>query len=243
MGPIEGFTGDVKIAERLGNLLGLEASKVFLSLSTSPTRKKLHEIIESGAPLTQYIDEPIAQESDKLRFISRTVSLPYRNPFSNKLESSEEKLVNCRAELQELLDRGGKEEGEAVIKKRQQMDRLTIYVNQLHRYRETSHQFVPIHAIRIGPVAILAMGNEPYCEIGVEVKRNSLFPHTMFAAYLAGNSVYIPTPDVYLPQSPFEVEYSPFSPDAAQLLVEAANSLLHELKTSEMNEEETKYNS
>jgi len=227
MGPVEGFVGDTAVAERLGTLLGLEAAKVFLGLNTSPTRRKLHEIIESGAPLTQYIDEQVEGAPDTLKVLSRPLKLPVRDTLPDVYELAGERLAEWEAALRTEREAGGTAETMAVL--HQRIEREQLRLERRNQYKSLSHKEVEMHAIAIGPVAIVAMWGEPYAEIGAESKRRSPWAHTLFAAYLGSDPIYIGTPEMYLPQPPFEIECSPFAPEAAEETVNAALELLNEL--------------
>lgn len=205
-------------------MLGLEAAKVFWSLNTRSIRKKLDCILESGAPLTQYTDEPVAKAEDAIRMLSREVPLPIRNPLSDILENSDERLAQLQSKLRRLQQSGRSNADLALLL--QQIERETWRAESKKKYKEQQQQYVEMHAIRLGDIAILAMWGEPYCEIGLEVKQKSPFAQTLFAAYLGGDLGYIGTPEMYLPNPPFEIDISPFAPAAANLVVEAASDLL-----------------
>jgi hypothetical protein len=78
-----------------------------------------------------------------------------------------------------------------------------------------------IHAIRFGPAALVSSAGEIFAQIGVEVKRRSPVPHTLFAAYTNGDIGYIPTPDAY-PEGGYEVENAcRMDPQAAEILTQS----------------------
>src|SRR4051794_26699831 len=76
VGPVRGFTGDRSVYRRLGRMLGLEASKVALGLETLPRRERLVGVMESGADIALYEDEPVEQPFPEFRVRSRMVKLP-----------------------------------------------------------------------------------------------------------------------------------------------------------------------
>jgi hypothetical protein len=228
MGPAEGFVGDVAVAEKLGKLLGLEAAKVFLSLNTSPTRKKLDSIIESGAPLTQYIDEAIDQPDQRLRILNQNVAIPVRNPLPDVYEKADERLARWQAALQAKLGIAGLDQERAEMS--QKIERELLRLDRKKLYKAAAHMEIEMHVICIGEIALLTIWGEPYCEIGIEVKKRSPFANTIFACYLGSDPIYIGTPEMYLPQPPFEIENCPFAPEAAAVVVQSALQLLQQAK-------------
>ena len=58
-GPIHGFVGEVEVARKAGKILGLEASKVRMSIDPFERKEKLVEIIPAGADLGMYEDVPV----------------------------------------------------------------------------------------------------------------------------------------------------------------------------------------
>lgn len=227
IGPIEGFVGDARVAERLGTMLGLEAAKVFTAIDTRPGHSELADVVESGAPLTQYrwVDEPPI--FDGLRLRSRAVSLPVRHPLSEVFTGAARRADALRARISELEEVGAPQ-AEIVLLRQ-------FLVREMHRhasaeaYRDVRALEVEMHALRIGPIAISLMWGEPYAQIGAEVKHRSPMRDTLFGGYTGGAPTYIPTPDVYLAHPPFEVDISPLAPEAAQIAVEAALGLLEEV--------------
>jgi hypothetical protein len=61
VGPMEGFTGDVAVVERLGTILGLEGAKVFVGLETRPVELRYVRPRESGATLAVWEEHPVAE--------------------------------------------------------------------------------------------------------------------------------------------------------------------------------------
>ena len=55
----------------------------------------------------------------------------------------------------------------------------------------------PVQALRLGPVAVVAMAGEVFVRIGQEIARRSPFPHTVALGYSNGLLGYVPTADVY----------------------------------------------
>ena len=66
----------LEAARKAGKLLGLEASKVRMSIDPFEREEKLVEIIPAGADLGIYEDVPIAKPCDDLEIINTYVDLP-----------------------------------------------------------------------------------------------------------------------------------------------------------------------
>lgn len=86
-----------------------------------------------------------------------------------------------------------------------------------------------MHALALGPVALLLSWGEPYSRIGVEIKEGSPFEHTLFCGYLGGHPMYVVTPEAFEQPQPFQVDNCPFAPEAASILVRSALDLLDDL--------------
>ena len=97
----------------------------------------------------------------------------------------------------------------------------------MDRYRGKKTLPVEAFAIRLGDAAIAAISGEPYSEIGAQVKSRSPFHEkTLFAGYVGGDMMYIPTADVYAYQPPpMEVDNSPYAPEAARWWAGSPNEL------------------
>jgi hypothetical protein len=87
-----------------------------------------------------------------------------------------------------------------------------------------------IHAVRFGEVALVASAGEIFTQIGVEIKRRSPLPNTLFAGYTNGDIGYIPTPDAY-PEGGYEVERAcRVDPQTAETLTEGCLRVLGRVK-------------
>ena len=75
-GPVHTFVGDVKVARKAGKLLGLEASKVRMSLDPFERREELIEIVQAGADLGIYEDVAVNKPNDDLTCLLYTSPSP-----------------------------------------------------------------------------------------------------------------------------------------------------------------------
>jgi neutral/alkaline ceramidase-like enzyme len=93
----------------------------------------------------------------------------------------------------------------------------------------------PVQALRLGPVAVVAMAGEVFVQIGQEIVRRSPFPHTVALGYSNGLLGYVPTADAH-PLGGYEVNdaYRYFgtlmiAPESEALILDAAGRLLARL--------------
>jgi len=71
---------------------------------------------------------------------------------------------------------------------------------------------IPIQALRVGDIAVIGVPGETFSRQGMDVKRGSPFPHTLFLGYSNGCVSYIPTPDAY-PEQGWSVTDRYYVPD------------------------------
>ncbi|MEW6360157.1 MAG: hypothetical protein AB1696_27730 [Planctomycetota bacterium] len=87
-----------------------------------------------------------------------------------------------------------------------------------------------IHAIRFGPAAVVSSAGEIFAQIGVEVKRRSPIPNTLFAGYTNGDIGYIPVPEAY-EEGGYEVTHAcRVDPGAASILIDGCLRALERVK-------------
>lgn len=232
VGPVETFVADAAVARRLGTRLGLEAARVHMGLDTRPVQTRLRNVIESGAALAEYEEVPTEAPAPRLAIANGFAELPTRSPMAGVYERAPEQLAEWKAKLSDLIHQ--RAEPSAVAAALQRVTRLQLRTDRLARYKGKKSLSVEIHAVRLGDAAIAAISGEPYSEIGAEVKRRSAFPHkTLFAGYVGGDMMYIPTAEVFGYQPPpMEVDNSPYAPQAAQVAIDRLVQLLGECNRS-----------
>jgi hypothetical protein len=226
VGPVETFVAEAAVARRLGTRLGLEAARVHLGLDTRPVQKRLRNVIESGATLAEYEEVPTEAPAPRLAIAHAFAELPTRSPLAEIYEKAPEQLAEWKAKLTDLINHGAEPGGVAAALQR--VTRLQLRSDRLLRYKGKKTLPVEVHAVRLGDAAIAAISGEPYSEIGAEVKARSPFPQkTLFAGYVGGDMMYIPTAEVFEYQPPpMEVDNSPYAPQAAQVAVQHLLQLL-----------------
>lgn len=223
IGPRIGYTGDLHAYQRMGAILGLEAAKVALNIDTLPRRERYVGVLQSGAPIALYEDEPEEPEVPVVRVARRIAALPLRKLRpAIELEAEAQK---CSAELERLRGQASVEEVRAANARSTQAN---WHADMAKLYAGKSTVDWEIQCIRIGPVALLSTRGEPFTEISRQVVAGSPFPHTLVSGYSNGAFGYIPTKQA-CQEGGYEIEASPFSPDAAETLVNESLRLLREV--------------
>ncbi len=229
VGPVETFVADASVARRLGTRLGLEAARVHMGLDTRPVETRMRNVLESGAALAEYEEVPTDAPAPHLAIAHGLAELPTRSPLAEVYEKAPQHLVEWKVKLHDLINQ--RAAADAVAAALQRVTRIQLRADRLMRYKGKKALSVEIHAVRLGDAAIAAISGEPYSEIGAAVKRRSPFPKkTLFAGYVGGDMMYIPTADVFEYQPPpMEVDNSPYASQAAQIAIDRLLQLLEEL--------------
>jgi neutral ceramidase len=217
------YVGDPAVYRRLGAILGHEAAKVALRLQTVPRRERLVKVLESGAPLGIYADEPVGEPDGTLRVATRPVRLGVR-AYPPAAEVSAE-ARRAAERLHALRGHASHDELQAAVGVARRAGMLADKARQYAGRREV---VADLHGIRVGAIALVGFPGEPFSEIGVRVKEGSPFPHTLFSGYTNDYLGYVPVAEAY-PEGGYEVDTSPFLPDTADRLAEASLALLADL--------------
>ena len=226
--PRRGFTGDPRVYRRLGRLLGLEASKVALGIETLPRREEYLGVLQSGAPIALYHDEPVEPEPPALRMLTRHIRMPLRT-FDDPGALLEE-VKGLQRQLEGARREGNADEIRGVTARLTQTSARANMARQYHGREWIEWQ---MQAIRVGSVALLSVEGEPFAEIGMRIAEGSPFAHTLFSGYSNGAFGYIPTREA-VDEGGYEVTNgSPFSGGAADVVVDEGLRLLRELTAEE----------
>jgi Neutral/alkaline non-lysosomal ceramidase, N-terminal len=221
--PRVGFTGDLRVYHQLGKLLGLEASKVALSIETLPRQERLTGVIESGTAIALYEQVPVEPEVPKLRVLSRTLQLPLKSfPSPEDLEVEAESF---RQELTRLRQEGDEKQIAAATARATQAGMRAERARLFHGKTQLDWQ---LQGIRIGSVALLSIPGEPFTEINAQIVSRSPFAETFFSGYSNGGFGYMPVASSY-PEGGYEVETSSFAPRTAEIVVREGIQMLHDL--------------
>jgi hypothetical protein len=224
LGPILGFTGDLRVYRRLGGWLGLEAAKVSLRMETRPRRELLVDVQGSGAPIAVYQRELKETDQPVLRVCNRTLELPLKRfqPLA-ELEAELEETLRVRDHLR-AAGKAEEEIRQATALATQAEDRVL----DARIYEGKTHIDWPLQGMRIGPIALLSTPGEPFIELNRRIVASSPFAHTLFSGYSNGGFGYLPNRESF-EEGGFEVETTPFAPGAGERLVDESLKLLAEL--------------
>lgn len=213
-GPIITFVGDIEAPRKLGKRLGLEAARVRLEIDPVQRKERLVEIVGSGADLGMYADEPAEETDQTLRVVNTHVELPAGDfPPVAEIEAEFDRLM---ADLEKVRRTGD----EKAVKAAVMASKRAWIRRNLARMAQTDPIKVHLQAIRIGETALIGVPGEPFAEIGVDVKRRSPAPHTVFCGYTNGLFAYIPTTQAY-EEGGYEVRTTPFKAGADRDLADA----------------------
>ncbi len=222
-GPIEGGTGDVKVAHRLGTILGLEAAALAMQIETVRRAPKLEGFVESTAFAAKQPWRVEGPRDATLKFAARTLSLPPRQYTPAEIRAMEERLAQAEKALEPARSSGDSwRKHQAEARHRRFFDLL----EQWRKPHDPTPVTVDVQALRIGNMVLVAMPGEPFAEIGAAVKKSSPFPITMFCGYSTGKGGdYMPVDAEYAHEG-YEVERTPYGRAAAEKLVRETIALL-----------------
>jgi hypothetical protein len=186
---------------------------------------KFREVIPSGAPLGMYDSEFATGPTLPLRVIDKEIlvplreGLPERKAATEKLELWKEKLKVTR----EKKDEPGITE--AIYMAR----RADIQLRMADDFGGKTSAGVRTHFLTFGDFAFVGCNIEPFCEIGMAVKKRSPFPATFMCGYTNGRMAYMATAEEW-PKGGYEVENSPFGLQAAETLTDEILKTLDSLR-------------
>ena len=226
-GPVEGFTGDLSVAHRLGRILGHQIAAAAEQIETVRRKPRFEGFVESTAYQAKQHWRVDGPRDATLRFGSTLVEVPRRTYSEPEIAGMRSRLERAESRLSALGS------GADPWKKHQAGARVRRFGDLLAQWTaaaDSSPLQIEVQALRIGELAIVAMPCEPFAEIGVAVRESSPFAFTMFCGYSDGTGGdYVPTADEYQ-HGGYEVERSPYDAGAADRVVEAAKKLLATLR-------------
>lgn len=224
---MEGGTGDIEVAHRLGTVLGLEATALAMRTDTVIRQKTVEGHIESTAFGTIERMRVKGPRETTLKFAKKTLELPARQYTAQDID----RMATLTAQAQKNLDEVSKS-GDA-WRKSQAEARLRRWADLLATYKRpqiVKTVQIEVQALRIGDIAIVAMPGEPFAEIGAAVKKASPFPITLFCAYSNGKGGgYMPVESEYS-QGGYEVDMTPYGIGASELLMRETSNLVKSLR-------------
>ena len=226
-GPIEGFTGDLGVAHRLGRILGHEVAALALGIETVRREPTPEGFVESTAYQARQHWRVKGPRAAVLRFDERKVEVPRRMYSAEEIKGMDERLRRAERRLRLL---GPAADPWRLHQAAARVRRFADLLAQRRKTADPSPLAIEVQALRIGDLAIVAMPGEPFAEIGRAVRKASPFALTMFCGYSDGlGGDYVPTPEEYA-FGGYEVERTPYGPGAARKIIDDAVDLLRSLR-------------
>ncbi len=221
-GPVEGFTGDLRVAHRLGSVLGHQAAALAVAIETTRREPRFEGFVESTAYQARQPWRVAGPRDATLKFATATVQVPRRRYTAADIDRMETQLAGARAKAAEAAATGDPS------KKHQAEARVRRFADLLEKWKkpwDATPIDVQVQMLRIGELAIVAMPGEPFAEIGAAIRKASPFAVTMFCGYSSGDGGdYMPIASEYA-HGGYEIERTPYAPEAAAKVVRESSLL------------------
>ena len=228
IGPREGFTGDLAVYRRAGARLGYEVCRVGEGIRTRGGNFEFDQVVESGASLGIFRWKDQGNDAIKIRTGTAVASLvPHPVEPIEKLQSEYGRLEE---KLHQAHERGNPAEIQDL---HYQVKRAALQLQRAQCLSEKGAIDIPVHGTALGDAALVLTPLEPFCEIGMALKKKSPFPATLFCGYSMGGHFlcYLPT-DEALDAGGYEVGITPFGRGSAEHLADTSVALLNKLRES-----------
>ncbi len=226
IGPAEGFTGDLAVYRRAGARLGYEVCRMADGIRTRGGDFEFNQVVESGASLGTFKWKD--QGDDAIRIRAETAVAPLVPHPVEPIEKLQSEYDRLEERLHQAHERGNPEEIQDL---HYQVKRAALQLQRAQCLSEKSAVDIPVHGIALGEAALVLTPLEPFCDIGMAVKKQSPFPATLFCGYSMGGHFlcYLPT-DEALDAGGYEVGITPFGRGSAGRLADASVELLKRLR-------------
>jgi hypothetical protein len=206
-GPIEGYSGDLELAHRLGAILGHEAAALALRISTVRREPRFEGYVESTALQAKQPYRVLGPHDATLKYTSKILALPRRSYTKEDIDRMTRLTADADRKIAAVKQARGSEweQSQAAARRRR-------WANLLERYQQPANLEpvrLEIAVLTIGDMALVLSNGELFAEIGAAVKKASPFQVTMFCGY--GNHPgggYMPTREEYAFGS-YEANYTP----------------------------------
>lgn len=221
VGPREIFVSDLSVYRRLGAMLGHEAAGTALRASWRRHRQRFREA-EPSAWIASFEYEPDIEPSATVGVARDVIPLPLRTDLGDAVEWSCE-ASRCEDELYAARAAGAPHT---------EIRELTVRTKFACMRSERGHALAGldaypllVHGLRLGPVALVGVPVELFCEIGTWIRCASPFATTLVSGYWNGYRNYVPT-DSERARGGYEPDISPFREGADKLVASAAGNVL-----------------
>ncbi len=222
-GPVDGFSGDVEVARKLGLRLGLEAARVRAEIDPFPRKERLVEIVASGADLGMYEDDITGEPDDTLQIGNHIAELPAAEfPPLAVIQAT---LDQRAAELVEVRKTGDEDAiKDAVMLSK----RAWIQMNLARSVGGATTVPTRIQVIRLGSIAFVGTPVEAFAEVGLAIKEASPARQTIFAGYANESFGYMPMVADY-EIGGYEPRTTPFHAGSGEQMIAECGEVLEEL--------------
>ena len=216
-GPIHTFVGDVEVARKAGKILGLEASKVRMSMDPFEREEKLVEIVPAGADLGMYEDVPINEPNDDLLISNTYVDLPTLDfpPYEEASKVYELALD----ELKKARESGNQDE----IKKMVSSAKRANHTRRNSLRSQGGKINIWIQTIKMGDIILQGIQLEPFIEYGNKIKSLNPNKKVVLSGYSNGLLGYLPTAIAY-EEGGYETRNTTLSPESEAMFIEICDS-------------------
>jgi neutral ceramidase len=228
-GPIEGYSGDLELAHRLGNILGLEAAAVSMRISTVKREPKFEGYTESTALQARQPYRVLGPNDATLKYASKVLTLPRRQYTKEDIDRMVRLTADAERRMAAVRAAGSDWD------KSQAAARHRRWASLLERYKQPANPEpvqLEVAVLRIGDMALVLTNGELFAEIGAAVKKASPFAVTLFCGYGSHTGGgYMPTTAEYAFGS-YEVDGTPYGQGSAEKVVEESIALLKAVRVS-----------
>jgi neutral ceramidase len=224
VGPRELFVSDLSVYRRLGTMIGHDAAAVAWRASWRAHRQRLRDG-EASAWIASFEYEPDAEPDATVAVTREVVPLPLRDDLGDADEWLRESL-RWEAEAYEARDAGAPHAEVRELTVRTKFARMRAERGRALAGR-TGYPLL-VHGLRIGPVALVGVPVELFCELGMVIRDASPFATTLVSGYWNGYRNYLPI-DAERSRGGYEIDISPFRPGADSIVTAAAGCVLEAL--------------
>ena len=221
-GPVHTFVGEVEVARKAGKILGLEASKVRMSLDPFERKEELIEIVQAGADLGMYEDVAVSEPSDDLQVRNKYIDLPSLDFPSYEKASQDYK--NALLDLKKIRESGNKDD----IKKMVSTVKRTNFTRKLTEISKGGKVNIWIQTIKVGDIIFQGLPLEPFMEFSHKIKSLNSDKKIFWSGYTNGWLGYLPTAKAY-EEGGYETRNTPLSPESEELILDICDSEIKKL--------------
>ncbi len=226
-GPMEGFTGDLAVAHRLGRILGHQAAALALQTETTRREPSFEGFSESTAFIAKQPWRVKGPRDATLKFATKVLELPARSYTPSDIDRMSTAVRDAEVKAEAARKSGDPWE------KHVAEARLRRFQDLLAKWKKPASGEpvrVQVQMLRIGDIALVAMPGEPFAEIGQAIKKASPFGVTLFCGYSNGEGGdYMPVESEY-GHAGYEVDRTPYGVGAAEKLVRETIAMFPEIR-------------